>query len=78
MKIPVRHGMDFDRAAHVLMKMNPFGLAGSERIGRYTVTFHGERLYSLRRTDSSAVILIYADNPHAAVRKVRGSNDNND
>ena len=44
MKIPVRHGMDFDRAAHVLMKMNPFGLAGSERIGRYTVTFHGERI----------------------------------
>ena len=63
---------DIDRAAHTVMKFNPFGLCGEHTIGEYTVIYHEDRLYSLRRADTDMVILVRARNPHEAVAKARG------
>lgn len=58
--------------AHRLMVYIPIGLNNAERIGKYNIVFHGDRLYSLRRPDSDIVVLVHANNPHEAVSKVRG------
>ena len=55
--------------AHRLMVYIPIGLNNAERIGKYNIVFHGDRLYSVRRPDRDAVVLIHADSPHDAWRK---------
>ena len=56
-----------DEMAHKVMEYQPIdGMYGSEKIGDYLVTPHGDRLYSLRRADSGIVMLVRADTPHQA------------
>lgn len=45
------------------------GKPDSERIGEYNIIYHGDRLYSIRRVDRDAVVLLHADSPHDAWRK---------
>lgn len=62
-----------DEAARKLMNYQPIdGMYGAVRVGNYVVKPHGERLYSLWRADSDAVIIVKADNPHQAASKARG------
>lgn len=62
--------IDIDKAAHMVMKFNPFGLCGEHTIGEYRVFYHEDRLYSVRRVNSAAVVLVYATSPFDAVAKV--------
>ena len=55
--------------AHRLMAYIPVRLNNAERIGGYNIIYHGARLYSVRRPDSDAVVLLHADSPHDAWRK---------
>lgn len=62
-----------DEAVKKIMNYHPIdGYLGAEKIGNFLVMPHGERLYSLRRADSDAVIIVKADNPHQAASKARG------
>lgn len=54
---------------HRLMSYVPIGLNNAERIGEYNIIYHGDRLYSVRRVDRDAVVLLHADSPHKAWRK---------
>ena len=54
---------------HRLMSYVPAGLNNAERIGEYNIIYHGDRLYSVRRVDRDAVVLLHADSPHDAWRK---------
>lgn len=54
---------------HRLMSYIPIGLNNAERIGGYNIIYHGDRLYSIRRVDKDAVVLLHADSPHDAWRK---------
>ena len=67
---------DIDIMAHMVMKFNPFGLCGEHTIGEYRVFYHENRLYSVRRVNSTAVILVYAASPFDAVAKVRRDSEN--
>ena len=62
--------LQIDTWAHRLMVYIPVGLNNAERIGEYNIIYHGDRLYSVRRPDRDAVVLIHADSPHDAWRKV--------
>ena len=59
----------FNTWAHRLMSYVPVGLNNAERIGEYNIIYHGDRLYSIRRVDKDAVVLLHADSPHDAWRK---------
>lgn len=59
-----------DAAAHLLMDFDPHGKPDSERIGKYTVYFHGDRLYSVRAVDSAIVWLVKSGSPHEAVMTI--------
>lgn len=59
----------FNTWAHKLMAYIPVGLNNAERIGEYNIIYHGDRLYSVRRVDRDAVVLIHAGSPHDAWRK---------
>ena len=60
-------GSYIDEAVKKIMNYHPIdGMYGSEKIGDYLVTPHGDRLYSLRRADSGIVMLVRADTPHQA------------
>lgn len=67
---------DIDIMAHLLMQFNPFGLCGEHTIGEYRVFYHENRLYSVRRLNSAAVVLVYAASPFDAVAKVRRDLEN--
>ena len=68
--------MDIDKAAHMVMQFSPCGLGGEHTIGEYRVFYHENRLYSVRRVNSTAVILVYAASPFDAVAKVRRNSEN--
>ena len=59
----------FNTWAHRLMAYIPVGLNNAERIGEYNIIYHGDRLYSIRRVDKDAVVLLHADSPHEAWKK---------
>ena len=61
--------LPIDTWAHRLMNYNPIGLSHVERVGEHNVIYHGDRLYSVRRVDRDAVVLLHADSPHEAWRK---------
>ena len=51
-----------DEAVKKIMNYHPIdGCLGAEKIGNFLVMPHGERLYSLWRADSDAVIIVKAD-----------------
>ena len=60
--------VEIDDAAHTLMGFYPRN-CDAFKIGEYTVYDHGDRLYSVRRPDRDAVILVHANSPHDAWRK---------
>lgn len=61
--------LPINTCAHRLMVYIPVGMNNAERIGGYNIICHGDRLYSVRRVDRDAVVLLHADSPHDAWRK---------
>lgn len=61
--------LQIDTWAHRLMAYIPARLNNAERIGGYNIIYHGDRLYSVRRVDRDAVVLLHADSPHEAWKK---------
>lgn len=59
-----------DTAAYYMMQHHLSNMIGTEKIGKYTVCHHGDRLYSVHSVDSAVVHLVYADNPHKAAMKI--------
>lgn len=65
-----------DHMAHGLMAFNPIGLHGATVEGEYIAFYHEERLYSVRNTKENTLLLIYAGNPHEAIQKAKGGQNN--
>ena len=65
-----------DHMAHGLMAFNPIGMHGATVEGEYIAFYHEERLYSVRNTKENTLLLIYAGNPHEAIKKAKGGLNN--
>ncbi len=61
-----------DRMAHTLMEFSPTAnTSGSTVKDGYIAFYHDDRLYSVRHIESGVLVLIYADSPYDAIKKVK-------
>ena len=71
-KMSDKGGLSIDRMAHTLMEFSPTAnTCGSTVKDGYIAFYHEDRLYSVRHIKSDAVILVYANNPYAAIEKCK-------
>lgn len=71
-KMSDKGGLSLDRMAHTLMEFRPIqNASGVFKRDGYEAFYHEDRLYSVRHIKSDAVILVYANNPYAAIEKCK-------
>lgn len=59
-----------DKSAHDLMRFEP--QKNTTALERYSVSYHEDRLYSVRNNITGIVSLVYASNPYEAAALVNG------
>ena len=62
--------MKANEAAYTLMRLSPTGV---QDIDGYQVTYHEDRIYSVREKGNGILHLVAANNPYHAVEKVSGN-----